>query len=274
MCITRLCYTSKWESQRDARFPHVKLCVRVLEAVNIICDSLHLKTTVMWHVLLSSTRQCLPVFLSWLAIISLQSLPISLFLYLKKSTTNLKAFLSYHSLTAVVLKEVKQMLFLILHFQRILAKPCCSLGPPTGEPGIDSHLLGPWEHPVANLNSGWDGMQCPYSSPNPDTQSAWAWSGLGLAPTDPWLPHRVHPSFKLDTISVSWPTSHLPSTTYAADTEVSCLAMPLLFPSIKATSPLKIICLMPTLPQIYANPLWQYIYKNLLTFIASLCHSV
>lgn len=59
--------------------------------------------------------------------------------------------------------------------------------------------------------------------------------------------------------------SSLPSTTSAADTEVPYKAVTLLFPSKKTTVPLKIICLMLTLPQAYANLLWQCIYKPLHT---------
>lgn len=198
----------------------------------------------MWHVFLSSTGKCFPpVSLSWLAIICFQSLPIPLFLYLTKTKpTNLKAFPSYLLLTAMVLKEVKQMMFLILHFQRISAKPCCSLGPTNqGNPGS---LLTSWLH-GSTLSWPWTVVSSLLTQPK-DPKSL-SLRGLGCAPTDPWLQHRACQSFKSDTVSVSWPTSHLPPATSAADTEVSCPATPLL-PSTKTTVPLK-IHLMLSLPQ-------------------------
>lgn len=189
-----------------------------------------------------------------------------------KTSTDLKAFHYYLFLTAVVLQKVKQMMFLILYFQRILAKPWCSLGT-TNQGNLES-LLTSWVHgsplslPWTEAGTGW-GVLTPNAKQRPKVSEPGG--GVGCTPMDPWPQQRVCPSFKLDAVSVSWPTSHLPSATSAADMEVSCPATPLLFPSTKTTVPLKIICLILTVPQTYANPLWQCIYKNFQTEKPSTC---
>lgn len=136
---------------------------------------------VTWHVFLSSTGQCFPpVSLSWLAIICFQSLPIPLFLYLKKKKKSLKAFHSYLLLTAVVLNKVKQMMLLILHFQRILAKPCCSLGPTD---------QGTWEYfsppgsvgapcPDPEQRLGWDVVSSLLTQPRDPKCLSWERAGM------------------------------------------------------------------------------------------------
>lgn len=86
------------------------------------------------------------------------------------------------------------MCSLIFHFQRVLAKHSCSLGP-TKQKTLGS-LLTSWVHvnsPVLTLNRGWDGMWCPHSSPTQHSVPE------GVGDVLPWIPgrNRVHPTFKL-----------------------------------------------------------------------------
>lgn len=99
------------------------LWAEVSEAVKIICDSLHLKNLddvacvpFLQRTMFSSCFSLLACH-HWLSITTNSS-----FFVLKKRKS-FKAFCSYLLLTAVVLNKVKQMMLLILHFQRILAKP-------------------------------------------------------------------------------------------------------------------------------------------------------
>lgn len=151
-------------------------------------------------------------------------------------------------------------MLLIFHFQRVLTKHCCSVGAKQRALGS---LLTSWVHgnsPVLTLSRGWDGMWCPHSSPTQGPKAPNPGGGWDVLPRIPGC-YRVHPTFKLH--MVSWPPSSLPSTNSAADTEVPCKAVTFLFSSTKTTAPLKIICLMLTLLQAYANLLWQCIHKPL-----------
>lgn len=157
-------------------------------------------------------------------------------------------------------------MLLIFHFQSVLTKHCCSFGPTKQKtPGS---LLISWVHgnsPVLTLNRGWDGMWCPHSliPHQPRNSKHTVLEGFGMCS------HRslavtecIQPS------NYTWSRSPGPHQV--------CHPLPVLqihkslvklwqFSSQAQTVPLKIICLMLTLPQAYANLLWQCIYKPLHT---------
>lgn len=150
-------------------------------------------------------------------------------------------------------------MLLILHFQRILTKHCCSVGP-TKQRTLGS-LLTSWVHgdtPVLTLSRGWDRMWCPHSlsTHQPRDPKRPSLEGVGMCSHGSLALTQSTSNLQITHGQFSRPTPSLPSTTSAADTEVPCPAMPLLSPSTKTTVPLKIICLMLTLPQAYANLLW------------------
>lgn len=99
-----------------------------------------------------------------------------------KTPTDLKAFHYYLFLTAVVLQKVKQMTFLILYFQRILAKPWCSLGT-TNQGNLES-LLTSWVHgsplslPWTEAGTGW-GVLTPNAKQRPKvSEPGGGWGGM------------------------------------------------------------------------------------------------